>query len=84
MEWTAERWNARFGPSWPVIVRLADGKRIRTETAGRAYRVGQFDMVAVAAIAQGGIPLTWCWPVKSANRAPMLDVPGATSEATEG
>lgn len=60
-------WNRRYPPGTPVIVTLANGKRIRTETTSEAVRVGQFDMVKVAAIQPGSVLLTWCWPVKGAT-----------------
>jgi hypothetical protein len=59
------KWNSKYPIGQPVIVTLANGKRIRTETTGAAYHVGQFDMVPVAAIKQGAIPLSWCWPIKN-------------------
>lgn len=61
---TAGEWNAKYPPGWPVIVTLANGKRIRTETASEAVRVGQFDMIKVAAIQPGSVLLSWCWPLK--------------------
>lgn len=65
----AAGWNSKYPIGQPVIVTLANGKRIRTQTTGEAYRVGQFEKVAVAAITHGGIPLSWCWPVKGATRS---------------
>lgn len=61
----ADTWNRKYPIGQPVIVTLANRKRVPSVTRGAAFRVGQFEMVEVECIKLGAIPLSWCWPIKA-------------------
>lgn len=61
---TGAEWNRRYPVGTPIILTLADGKRVPTRTRSAATMVGSFYMIEVEYIERGTVPLTWCWPIK--------------------
>lgn len=70
----ATRWNERFEVGQPIILTLANRKRLLTRTTTQAEHWGGLDHVAVAAIPRGYVLLSWCWPIKANAPARIRDL----------
>lgn len=57
-------WNGRFHVGTPVIVTLANRKRLLARTVCPAVRIGHHDLIEVDQIRPGYILLAWCWPIR--------------------
>jgi hypothetical protein len=70
---TAAEWNRDYPIGTKVVVRLHNGKRLRTRTTSEAATWGNLDHVAVEAIQPGYVLLSWVRPFLSSSPPPPAD-----------